>query len=434
MIEATLARHGLPANPMAERTVLGVCLLGEAVGQISLTPDDFHVEANRKIWRAILRLWSDGTPVDYLTLAHELERTGDLANVGGAAFLTTLTDGVPRGLHVAHYAAIVRQRAMERRIVALASDVATGLLQGASAGDSLARLEHGIESVRRMGEAEAKSGPLLLPAHKFIAQAPERIEWLVEGLIERGAVGFISADPKVGKSWLAIDAAVALATGGDWLGLTVAHPYRVALISREDSQYLTAWRMRRLLAGRGYGTDDVDGAIWCNSRSQSPEFWLTDRQHMVEMTAELSLRRPDMVILDVFNKMHGAKENDSFEMGPVIRAVEKLSADLGAAVCVVHHNNKGEGQTLVNRMRGSSGIGGAAQWIVGLSWENEAQKIRRAEFLSKAAESPDPVNFRIESDPLAGTSRIELVDRELEPVRAPRRTATAILEDRWTRD
>jgi len=438
VIEAALAKSGLPSNPTAERVVLGVGLLGEAVGQISLTPDDFHIEANRKIWRAILRLWSDGTPIDYLTLGDELERTGDLAAVGGHAYLSSLTDGVPRGLHVAHYAAIVRGRSMDRRLVALASDVATGTLQGASTADTLARLERGVEAIRQMATPEKQAGPLLLPAHKFIASAPAQIDWLVEGVIQRGANGVIAAAPRSGKSWLSLDLAIGLATGTQWLGFPVPRPIRVALLSREDPQALTGWRLKHLLAGRDVRADEDFGHLYCNSRQQSASLALDSPAEMAAITAELQTRRPEMVILDVFNVLHGADENDQTQMRAVLAAVSRLSADLdGAAICLVHHFNKGAGDgtaAMVNRLRGSSAIAGWTQWIVGLSYADEREKIRRAEFELKAAQSPEPVNFRIESDTWAGTSRIELVDQVTQAVTRRPRTATAILEDRWNRD
>src|SRR5437016_5199520 len=94
------------------------------------------------------------------------------------------------------------------------------------------------------------SGPqkLFVSAPEFISQAPEKIDWLIEGVIERGANGFFSAVPKGGKSWAAVDLALSLALGCDWLGFRIPHPVRVALISREDNPTRTASRMKQLFA------------------------------------------------------------------------------------------------------------------------------------------------------------------------------------------
>src|SRR6185312_13093799 len=179
-------------------------------------------------------------------------------------------------------------------------------LQGASAADALTRLERGIEQVRQMADRPGANGPLLLGARKFMAMAPERIDWLVEGVIQRGANGVIGAAPRAGKTWLSLDLAIALATSQHCLGFNVTRPTRVALLSREDPQALTAWRMKRLMCGRGVDTDDYLGELWCNSRQQSASLALDNPQEMAEITAELQLRKPELVILDVFNVLHGA--------------------------------------------------------------------------------------------------------------------------------
>ena len=429
----TLEETGLPANVAAERMVLGCCLLEDRIGELGdLIPDDFHLDSNRKIYAAMLRMWADKTPIDYLTLGDELQRRGELEAVGSHPYLASLTDGLPQSLQVAHYAEIVRARARERRLLAIAADTQARLIGGASSSEAIAALERGIEQVRARAVRDRAAGPLLLPAHKFIASAPERIDWLVEGVIQRGANGVIAASPRAGKTWLSLDLAIALASASDWLGFRVPRPARVALLSREDPQALTGWRLKHLLAGRGYEPDYEFGQLWCNSRQQSESLALDNPAEMAALTAELQSRAPEMVILDVFNVLHAADENDQTQMRGVLRAVSKLSADLdGAAICIVHHFNKGTGEgtaAMVNRLRGSSAIAGWTQWIVGLSYADERAKIRRAEFELKAGESPDPVNFRIESD--GGWSRISVVD--FTPEQARPRSATAILGGaRW---
>ena len=86
------------------------------------------------------------------------------------------------------------------------------------------------------------------PAPKFVVTIPESIDWMVDGVIERGANGVIAANPKVGKSWFAIDLAVSLALGVDCLGFKIPRPVKVALVSREDTPGLTGWRLKHLLA------------------------------------------------------------------------------------------------------------------------------------------------------------------------------------------
>jgi replicative DNA helicase len=96
----------MPNRLESERAALGAILLdGRAVFPATevLTVDDFYLEAHRKIFRAMLALVEDESPIDLFTLREELRRRNKEA-AGGAAYLASLTDGLPRGLNVGHNA------------------------------------------------------------------------------------------------------------------------------------------------------------------------------------------------------------------------------------------------------------------------------------------------------------------------------------------
>lgn len=95
---------------------------------------------------------------------------------------------------------------------------------------------------------------LLVSAPDFVANAPAEIEWIVEGVIERGANGFFVAAPKGGKSWAAVDLVISLALGCPWLGFQVPQPVRCALISREDNPQMTSYRLQGLTWERAQRT------------------------------------------------------------------------------------------------------------------------------------------------------------------------------------
>src|SRR5208282_6536517 len=100
-----------------------------------------------------------------------------------------------------------------------------------------------------------RKSELLVSAREFLMQVSEEIEWLIDGVVQRGANGFIVSDPKCGKSWMAVDMALALCLGQTWMGFQVPNRAKVALITREDNPSLTKWRMRRLLEGRNSNQD-----------------------------------------------------------------------------------------------------------------------------------------------------------------------------------
>src|SRR5438270_4245170 len=60
------------------------------------------------------------------------------------------------------------------------------------------------------------------------------LEWIVEGVIQRDALGFLSGPPKVGKSFVALDLCDTITRGSEWLGRYQCHPVNILYIARED--------------------------------------------------------------------------------------------------------------------------------------------------------------------------------------------------------
>ncbi|MGH9159895.1 MAG: replicative DNA helicase [Vicinamibacteraceae bacterium] len=119
MDPATLDR-ALPHNLEAERSVLGAVLLrNEAINQAVelLRPEDFFREAHRRVFERMIYLSERVQAIDAVTLANELDRSGDLQEVGGPAYLMRLVDGVPRSTNIEYYARIVKEKSILRRLI-----------------------------------------------------------------------------------------------------------------------------------------------------------------------------------------------------------------------------------------------------------------------------------------------------------------------------
>ncbi len=127
--------RGLPASPEAERSILGAILLdnnlqNEALS--SLKAEHFFLDAHRRIYQRIADLSETNRPIDIVTLTEELLRYKELEAVGGAGYLASLTDGVPRRSSVEHYVRIVRDKAMLRNLIHAANGVISQALEQAS--------------------------------------------------------------------------------------------------------------------------------------------------------------------------------------------------------------------------------------------------------------------------------------------------------------
>ncbi len=117
----------IPHSVEAEEAVIGSILINpDAYYDVAqfLRGEDFYIHRNRFIWEAINRLHEQRTPVDFLTLTEELDRAGQLAEIGGPAYLTGMINQVPTSLHAVSYARIIEQTAVRRRMLQAANQVA----------------------------------------------------------------------------------------------------------------------------------------------------------------------------------------------------------------------------------------------------------------------------------------------------------------------
>jgi len=119
-----------PHNLEAETSVLGAILLAEqaldgVLIDVKLSPEDFYRERHRLVFRAMLRLKerAEPEPVDALTVSEELTRSGELDEAGGTAYIHSLPNLVPAAGNARHYAKIVKDHALLRRLLDTARDI-----------------------------------------------------------------------------------------------------------------------------------------------------------------------------------------------------------------------------------------------------------------------------------------------------------------------
>jgi replicative DNA helicase len=116
----------LPQNTEAEASLLGALLIdADAIVKIADTikSTDFVEKRNQLMFEAMTQLYDRGEAIDVLTLADRLKNSGHLESVGGASYLTELTNFVPTAAHVEQYADIVAQKAMRRRLITASKEI-----------------------------------------------------------------------------------------------------------------------------------------------------------------------------------------------------------------------------------------------------------------------------------------------------------------------
>jgi replicative DNA helicase len=124
---ATPGRDRIPPhNDDAERAVIGAMLIDDnAIGIVGqyLSKEDFYSSRNRKIFEAIIDLFSRGTRPDLLTLSGELEKAGKLDEAGGIDYIASLTHAVPSSANAGYYSQIVQKDSMRRALIRISGDV-----------------------------------------------------------------------------------------------------------------------------------------------------------------------------------------------------------------------------------------------------------------------------------------------------------------------
>lgn len=119
-LDLLLLKRTPPHSPDAERAVLGGILINPKSFNIVLSHvaiEDFYKDAHRRILETVSGMIDKGVPVELLAVAEALRREGALEEVGGAAYLSSLMDGIPRSLNVEYYAKVVKEKALLRRLI-----------------------------------------------------------------------------------------------------------------------------------------------------------------------------------------------------------------------------------------------------------------------------------------------------------------------------
>ena len=117
----SIGERGLPASADAERSILGAILLDNfayhQAASEQLTADAFSLDAHRRIYARMVELQEAGKPIDLITLTEELGRHKEIEAVGGAAYVASLTDGLPHRPNIEHYVRIVKDKALLRGLI-----------------------------------------------------------------------------------------------------------------------------------------------------------------------------------------------------------------------------------------------------------------------------------------------------------------------------
>lgn len=348
-----------PQNLEAEQSVLGSLLLDkDAIIKTAdiLTSDDFYRGDHAIIFQAMLKLFSQHRPIDVLTVTDILESQKKLQDIGGASYLTTLVNSVPSAAHLVHYADIVHQKAMLRRLISAASNITQmGYNETENIDILLDKAESELFSV-----SQKFSRQYFVPIKSILTETFDRIDDLHKnkGKLRGVPTGFkdldailaglqpsdliiIAARPSIGKTSLALNIAQHVA---------VKEKIAVAIFSLEQSKEqlvdrllcgeagIDAWKLR---TGNLSESDFPKIGYAMGMLSEAP-LYIDDTPMLNVMEIRTKSRRLQaehglgLVVVDYLQLMQGRSSGSDInrvqEISDISRGLKALARELDVPV------------------------------------------------------------------------------------------------------
>jgi replicative DNA helicase len=347
----------VPHSREAEEAVVGAVLINpEAYYDVAqfLKADDFYIHRHRWIWEAFTRLHESRTPIDLLTVADELERTGQLVELGGPAFLTSLVNQVPTSLNAESYGKIVEGHSVRRKMITAANQIASiayntetgidevmGESEKAVFNVSERRLKHDLQPIRAvLSDYYDRIDDLSKRPEDFVGVPTgfADLDKILSGL-QRSDLLIIAGRPGMGKTGFLLSVAKNAA---------LIHKKHVAIFSMEMSNEQVVQRLiaqetgidsQRLRNGK---LAEEEWPLFTHSIEvlSDTNIYLDDTPAITPLQLRTKCRRLhmefgiDLILLDYLQLMSGDTRNDNRvqEVSFISRNLKVLARELDVPV------------------------------------------------------------------------------------------------------
>ena len=221
----------------------------------------------------------------------------------------------------------------------------------------LESIQSGGQNTELPTEASAQEQPKMFWTTRELIETFQNMkEPLIDGLLRREEVMNIVAAPKTGKSWLVLQLAIALATGGDWLGRECTKS-NVLLVDNELHPETETSRLKHVANVMGVPIDSLEGLDFLLQRGGIKDLLSLESQLRAINDAA---KRYEVIIIDALYKAlpKDVDENSNGQITGIYNQVEKIAREQEAAVILVHHTSKGN---QANKSVTDVGAGAGAQ-------------------------------------------------------------------------
>ena len=355
--------RGLPASAEAERAILGAILLdNSSYPQAAefLRAEDFSLDSHRRIYLRMMELAETGRAIDFVTLTEQLGQHKEIESVGGVAYVTSLTDGLPRVKNIEQYVKIVKDKALLRGLIhAATSAIQKAYDQEAPAEEIVDAAESEIFKV-----AEQRIGRGFQGIQEIVKQSFGSIDKLYEqgqritGLethftefdnktsgLQKSDLIIIAARPSMGKTALAINIAEnAAVLDNKVVGVFSLEMSRESLLMRLlcSQARVDSHKLRTGFLGR----DDYNTLVTALAALIEAPIFIDDTPgiSVSEMRAKCrrlqqSQGRLDLIVVDYLQLVSGAPsgtakryENRTQEVSAISRGLKGLAKEMRCPV------------------------------------------------------------------------------------------------------
>lgn len=347
-----------PHDLQAEASLLGAMLLARdaiAVASEVLSADDFYKPAHAHVYDAICSLTAAGEPADPVTVADELRRAGVLDAVGGPALLVDLQAGTPATTNAQHYAKIVEEMSLLRRLIRVSNDIAETAYE---TPDDVTKVVDWAES-QVFDVAQRKVTDTMAPIHELLDANLDHLEHLYSrgSAITGTPSGFIDLDELT--SGLQPNALVVVGArpsmGKTAFGLSIAahaamEAQRPTLIFSLEMGHLEL--TQRLLCAEArvdskkvrngqLGQEDWQRIAHATGRLAEAPLWIDDNPNLTVMDIRSKARRLKaqtgdlgLIVVDYLQLMTGRSgaESRQVEVSEISRGLKILARELECPV------------------------------------------------------------------------------------------------------
>lgn len=224
-------------------------------------------------------------------------------------------------------------------------------------------------------------------AAELLAKPEPKLEWLIENIWVDKSRGLIAGNPGVGKTWLALEMLLAVATGTPCLGKYPSKQGAVLLVEEEASEFNLARRLHCMARARSIPKESLDNFYHLTRQfTKIPQ----DTGELFHLIAGLDIK---LIVFDSLRRFHDKDENSSSDMQEVLDSFARLNIMTEASIVLIHHlskSNEKSNKPLFERLRGSSDFWAWRDCLIGVEGEEESHKAM-CSFQFRDAKAQEPI-------------------------------------------